>query len=67
MMSKKDYQRAAKLIQLNKEAGAPYMNETECLIDVFADFFKGDNPNFDRGRFEAAARAPLTTKVGRSR
>lgn len=47
MMSRKDYERAALLVQKYGHDG--------CQIDdAFAEFFRNDNPRFDEDRFRRA-------------
>ena len=57
MMSRKDYQRAAEIIAY----ASLNARERTMLEDAFAEFFRGDNPRFDEGRFREAAQ-PRTRK-----
>ena len=50
-MTKKDYERAATLIQSDRWVQAKVR---VFLIDAFATFFTHDNPRFDEDRFRAA-------------
>lgn len=64
MMTKKDYQRAAKIVRSqldavkrNKKSNMkPYDWEIieQFLIGAFVAFFRTDNPKFDSERFRAA-------------
>lgn len=54
-MTKKDFERAAKLIAQRRESLALPKLVTK-LEEVFVEFFEGDNPRFDRERFLAACR-----------
>jgi len=45
MMSKKEYERAARLVQMMGEGRT---------VDLLERFFAGDNPRFDGERFRAA-------------
>ena len=51
-MTKKDYERAALLVQdTTKFVGK---REGEVVCAAFTDFFRGDNPRFDANRFQRA-------------
>lgn len=51
-MTKKDYERAATLIQ---ECGdGPGSDGFEDTLETFVQFFASDNPRFDEARFRAA-------------
>lgn len=49
-MTKKHYQKAAKLIK--KRAPKPKQRST--MVETFVEFFKNDNPLFDEERFRFA-------------
>ena len=59
MMTKKDYERAAEIIQTmsgNDEHPFcfPSMKARDSAIEAFAAFFRDDNPRFDATRFRTA-------------
>jgi hypothetical protein len=54
--SKKDYIRAAEIVQcyLSNVATKHEQNAAPYMKDAFVEFFRGDNPRFDEQRFRAA-------------
>jgi hypothetical protein len=68
MMSRKDYERAAEIVQntLKYETGGAF-SPAKVLVNGFIDLFLGDNPHFDQARFRAACEpaAPKNVKVTR--
>ena len=54
-MTKKDFEKAAKLIAAKRKSLALPKLATK-LEEVFVEFFEGDNPRFDRERFLTACR-----------
>ena len=64
MMSKKDYERAARIVQRERGTGDL---ERACLVSTFVEFFHDDdNPRFDEARFRAAC-VPGANVKARSR
>ena len=52
MMTRKDYIKTAYIL---KEFSQEIPQKTyEDMVDMFADWFAGDNENFDKARFEKA-------------
>ncbi len=49
-MTKKHFQAAADIIRFEDD------KNKEILIQVFTQFFRGQNPKFDKERFEAACK-----------
>jgi hypothetical protein len=49
-MTRKDYERAAESIRLSGSSES----EKKLLTLAFSDFFREDNPRFDRDRFKEA-------------
>ena len=49
-MTRKDYKRIASILQDNG------IESTDYLIEDSMDFFKEDNPNFDRDKFRQAVK-----------
>ena len=52
-MSKKDYERAARIAQRWK-AEAADAGESAAVVAAFMEFFRTDNPRFDTDRFYRA-------------
>lgn len=50
MMSKKEYEKAARIVQRERITAL----ERAILSSVFVEFFRDDNPRFDEARFRAA-------------
>ena len=60
MMTRKDYIRAAEIV---RETGRRIgMNAADYQRAAFLEFFKGDNPAFDRERFNEACEPPAPPK-----
>lgn len=49
-MTRKDYERAAEILRFEGSAGHA------AKVDLFVEFFKGENPRFSEDRFRAACR-----------
>ena len=67
-MTKKDYERAAEIIQrwASVAAGSSERDTVAALETCFAEFFSGDSPRFDRLAFvQHARRARTSRRVGR--
>jgi len=50
-MTKKDYERAAMVVQTRTDHLGIWRDDA---VDLFAAFFRDDNPRFDEARFRAA-------------
>lgn len=63
-MSKKDYEKAATIIQRERSIGD---NEKACLVSTFVEFFSADNPAFNEVRFRKACVPGANVKAGRAK
>lgn len=61
MMTRKNYQSAAKIVSLAREQGNPAWRE---MAEAFAQFFGDDNPAFDVKRFDEACGRFVVRGVG---
>ena len=59
-MSKKDYERAAALIQERADHFGPWHDD---FVQMFVEFFAGDNVRFDADRFRAACTPGANVKA----
>ena len=64
-MTKKDYERAAEIIQrwASVAAGSSERDTVAALETCFAEFFSGDSPRFDEARFRAACAPGANVKA----
>jgi len=66
MMTKKDYIRAAAIIQSFDTTDVTARVIKREAADAFVEFFRGDNPSFDVERFRAACETGLVTRDRKS-
>lgn len=53
-MTKKDYEKAAKMIRTQMSWGATKDGANATVVQAFTEFFREDNPRFDEERFRYA-------------
>ena len=63
MMTKKDYERAARIVQ--DIAGCGFPERANHARYAFRDLFLGDNPRFDEARFQRACEPGANVRARR--
>jgi len=54
MMTKKDFEAVAKVLNFSSAFGSPQWETRQWIASELAELFANDNPNFDRDRFMEA-------------